>query len=124
MLSSTGAGLKPGMPTVSAYRAGAFFHVHGHIVHKALVQDLRQPGRITAVGIQLHRIVQSFDLLEKIGQIRIQSRFTAGNTYALQNGTRFFRKSSISSREKASKAGSFASWLFWQKGQWRLQPDR
>ena len=42
------------------------FHVHGHIVHKALVQDLRQPGRITAVGIQLHGKAQFPHLPQKI----------------------------------------------------------
>ena len=66
--------------------------IHSRIIDKSFPDQIRQHVGTGAVGIQLHRIVQSFDLLEKIGQIRIQSRLAAGNTYALQNRTAFFQK--------------------------------
>ena len=60
------------------------FHVHGHIVHKALVQDLRQPGRITAVGIQLHGKAQFPHLPQKIRCVRLEQRLPAGEDHPVQ----------------------------------------
>ena len=67
----------------------AVFDVHCHIIHQPRINQFPDQRRAGSVRIQFDRIPQLFDLCQKFGQSRIQRRFPAGHTDAVQDSLSF-----------------------------------
>ena len=63
---------------------GAVLHIHGHIVDKPLVQNIRQGRRVAAVGVQLHGKAQVPHLPQEVRRVRLEQRLPAGEDHPVQ----------------------------------------
>ena len=79
-----------------AHRLGvllpAVFDIHGHIVCKAPLQDLRQSLRMATVGVQLDGKAQFPDPRQEICGPGLEQGLSAGEHHAVQQPAAAFQK--------------------------------